>query len=201
VPSKRKRKGPVVLTQARDIKALTHPARLAVLDEFLSGRELTATECAEIAGVTPSAMSYHLRALEHVGIIERAGSSGDGRQRPWRAAGSELQISPESVAGATAVSAILANNVLVRMNTELTEWIARSSREPEDWRDSSGVMWLRIWLTLDEVRELDGMIRQYIDARRERSAADRPGDARRVRIGVLAFPLDEPPANQGGGAT
>ena len=198
MPSKRKTKPPIVLTEARDIKALTHPARLAVLDEFLSGRELTATECAEIAGVTPSAMSYHLRALEKVGIIERAEPTGDGRERPWRAAGSELQISPASVAGATAVSAILTSNVLVRMNTELSEWIKRSAQEPAEWRDSSGVMWMRIWLTRDEVNELDTMVRTYVDARRDRAADDRPAGARRLRVGVLAFPLDEPPGNTGG---
>ena len=201
MPSKRKTKPPIVLTEARDIKALTHPARLAVLDEFLSDRELTATECAKIAGVTPSAMSYHLRALEKVGIIERAEATGDGRERPWRAAGSELQISPESVAGATAVSAILANNVLVRMNSELSDWVARSSQEPKEWRDSSGVMWMRIWLTRDEVDEMDALVRDYVDARRDRSADDRPAGARRIRIGVLAFPLDEPPAKPGDGET
>ena len=53
-----------MLTDPRAIKALAHPARLAVIDELFAGRQLTATECAEIAGLSPSAMSYHLRALE-----------------------------------------------------------------------------------------------------------------------------------------
>ena len=197
MPSKRAAKPPVVLTEARDIKALTHPARLAVLDEFLSGRELTATECAELAGVTPSAMSYHLRALEKVGIIERADPAADGRERPWRAAGSELQISPESVAGAAAVTSILGSNVLVRLNAELTEWIGRSAAEPEEWRDAGGVSWMRMWLTLEEVRQLDTVIRGFLDDRRDRTAGDRPDGSRRVRIGVLAFPLDNPPAETG----
>jgi len=39
--------------------------------EELSGRELTATECAELVGLSPSAMSYHLRSLEKAGIRER----------------------------------------------------------------------------------------------------------------------------------
>ena len=48
---------PVVLTDPRDIRALAHPARLAVLTELEPGVELTATELAARAGVTPSAMS------------------------------------------------------------------------------------------------------------------------------------------------
>ena len=60
----RRARAKVMLTDPRAIKALAHPARLAVIDELFAGRQLTATECAEIAGLSPSAMSYHLRALE-----------------------------------------------------------------------------------------------------------------------------------------
>ena len=78
------------------IRALAHPARLAVIEELYAGRELTATECAEIAGLSPSAMSYHLRSLEKAGIVERAELDGDGRERPWRAAGAYLQVDSTS---------------------------------------------------------------------------------------------------------
>jgi len=77
---------------------LAHPARLAVLDALFEGGQLTATECAELAGLSPSAMSYHLRALERWGIVERADASDDGRERPWRAAGGGLRIESPSPA-------------------------------------------------------------------------------------------------------
>ena len=74
---------PVILRDPRAIKALAHPARLAVIDELFAGRKLTATECGEIAGLSASAMSYHLRALEN------GGSSADpgDRRRPGTALG------------------------------------------------------------------------------------------------------------------
>ena len=72
-------KGAVVISDAAGVKALAHPARLAVIDVLYSGEILTATQCAEIAGITPSAMSYHLRALERHGIFFRAEGCGDGR--------------------------------------------------------------------------------------------------------------------------
>jgi len=71
------------------MKALAHPARIAVFD-FLGTRRIqgfdgaTATEIAEVAGMTPSAMSYHLRTLAKAGFIEEAPSRGDARERVWQ---------------------------------------------------------------------------------------------------------------------
>jgi Helix-turn-helix domain len=49
-------------------------------------RPATATECAEIAGLSPSACSYHLRTLARHGFVEEdRASAADGRERPWRA--------------------------------------------------------------------------------------------------------------------
>jgi len=56
-----------------------------VILELYSGEVLTASEAAEICGLTPSAMSYHLRALQKAGMVERE-ESADRRERPWRAA-------------------------------------------------------------------------------------------------------------------
>jgi DNA-binding transcriptional ArsR family regulator len=82
----------VVLTDPAAVRALAHPARLAVIDALYAGEVLTATECAARAHVTPSAMSYHLRALEKHGLVVRVASSGDGRQRPYARAGEALRI-------------------------------------------------------------------------------------------------------------
>ena len=83
----------MVITDPAGVKALAHPARLAVIDVLYAGEILTATQCAEIAGITPSAMSYHLRALEKHGIVVRAEASSDGRERPWMRAGDTLSSS------------------------------------------------------------------------------------------------------------
>jgi DNA-binding transcriptional ArsR family regulator len=77
------------ITDPERMKALAHPARMAVFD-FLAGQRVaglegaTATEIAEVAGMTPSAMSYHLRTLAKAGFIEEAPSRGDARERLWR---------------------------------------------------------------------------------------------------------------------
>ena len=81
------RPGPSVprrqLTDAREIRAVAHPLRMALLEAL--GREgpLTATEAGELLGESPANMSFHLRTLAKYGFVEEA-PGGTGRQRPWR---------------------------------------------------------------------------------------------------------------------
>jgi DNA-binding transcriptional ArsR family regulator len=178
---------PVRLTDAKDIRALAHPARLAVIEELYSGRELTATECAEIAGLSPSAMSYHLRSLEKSGIVERADSKGDGRERPWRAAGSHLEVSGDS---GLAEELALSSTILSRLSTQFNEWIAARDTEDKAWREASVVASGQVWLTLEELQEIGGVLEKLVDNYRDRSANGHPDDARRVRFSIFAFPAD-----------
>ena len=185
---------PVKLTDPRAIRALAHPARLAVIDELYSGRELTATECAEIAGLSPSAMSYHLRSLEKVGIVERAESSGDGRERPWRAAGSYLQVdSATGGAGELAASAALGSTVLRRTVELFDSYLARRSGEPPEWRDAAEASYGQMWLTAAEAKQIStewiALVEKY---RGRKDKANRPADARRMRMAVMLFPSDPP---------
>src|SRR5580700_6759038 len=71
----------------RSIRALAHPARMAIIDALAAGDELTATQCAELTGLSPSATAYHLKFLERYGFAETAPARHDGRERPWRATG------------------------------------------------------------------------------------------------------------------
>jgi DNA-binding transcriptional ArsR family regulator len=185
---------PVKLTDPRAIRALAHPARLAVIDELYSGRELTATECAEIAGLSPSAMSYHLRSLEKVGIVERAESTGDGRERPWRAAGSYLQVdSTTGGAGELAASAALGSTVLRRTVELFDNYLARRSGEPPEWLDAVEASYGQVWLTAEEAKQIG---QQWLDLvanyRGRKDSANRPPTARRMRMAVMLFPSNPP---------
>jgi DNA-binding transcriptional ArsR family regulator len=66
------------------MRAMAHPARLALLEHLRNGGPATATECAGVVGLSPSATSYHLRALARAGLVEAAPGRGDGRERLWR---------------------------------------------------------------------------------------------------------------------
>lgn len=84
----------VVIEDVQAIRALAHEARLTALDELYgTHRVYTATELAKLCEVSPSSMSYHLRALEKYGYIRRVKHDGDGRNRYWQAAGMTLRVS------------------------------------------------------------------------------------------------------------
>src|SRR5215469_12062574 len=77
---------PLHITDPRMLRALAHPARIAILQHLALDGPATATGCAEVAGLSPSACSYHLRALARFGFVEEEpASAADGRHRPWRA--------------------------------------------------------------------------------------------------------------------
>src|SRR6266705_5383862 len=77
---------PIELTDPRMMRALAHQGRIAIWTHLALHGPATATECAEIAGLSPSACSYHLRTLAKYGFVdEDQDSAADGRERPWRA--------------------------------------------------------------------------------------------------------------------
>src|SRR3984885_16386954 len=83
-PSSGEDGSPLRVDDPRGIRAWAHPARLAILDALSTGDELTATECAEVTGLSASATAYHLNLLERYGIVEPAPARRDRRERPWR---------------------------------------------------------------------------------------------------------------------
>lgn len=95
-PAAKRRQRPekkVEITDPKAIRALAHAARLEVISELYSTQaSRTATELAAQTGLTPSAMSYHLRALQKWGIVMPAATAGDARERRWQAAGTDFTI-------------------------------------------------------------------------------------------------------------
>jgi AcrR family transcriptional regulator/DNA-binding transcriptional ArsR family regulator len=99
--------GPGLLTtDPRTARALAHPARVAILNRLIAHGPATATDCAEVAGLSPSACSYHLRTLARYGFVQLASPGHDGRERVWQveAPGRLVGLHPEKPnAGAATV--------------------------------------------------------------------------------------------------
>jgi DNA-binding transcriptional ArsR family regulator len=183
------RPAPVVLRDPRAIKALAHPARLAVIDELFAGRKLTATECGEIAGLSASAMSYHLRALEKWGIVRRSEASGDGRERPWEAAGEGLMVDSAEPRASAAGEAILVSRQLDRERADILGWISSQDEAADSWYDSTVISSGVFWLSHDEVKQLSDRISAMMAEMPRRSSSDAPQGARQVRVSFHAVPL------------
>ena len=60
--------------------ALGEPVRLAIIDE-LAVADRAPVELQRALGVASNLLAHHLEVLQHVGLISRTRSSGDGRRR------------------------------------------------------------------------------------------------------------------------
>lgn len=159
-------KGDVVLTDASAVRALAHPARLAVIDALYAGEVLTATQCAALAGITPSAMSYHLRALEKHGIVIRAEASTDGRERPWMRAGDRLSTALREQGkpgrGAAAASGLLVEQSMALDSERLRRAMA-SDGDDDTWARTTTYSRDLLVLTPDEARTLRASIEAVVE--------------------------------------
>jgi DNA-binding transcriptional ArsR family regulator len=175
------------LQDSRDIRALAHPARMAIIDALGSGEELTSTECATLTGLSPSATAYHLKLLERYGFAEPAPARSDGRERPWRATGHgpRVDLEPSTPAGAAAAAAV-ALAFFDRSREVAREFIASEHEEPEEWQDVASLATPDLWLTAEETRELTAALGAVVEPYRGRR--NRTEGSRRVRVMNVVVP-------------
>jgi DNA-binding transcriptional ArsR family regulator len=179
----------VVLRDPRAIKALAHPARLAVIDELFAGRKLTATECGAIAGLSASAMSYHLRALEKWGIVRRSEATGDGRERPWEAAGDTLMVDSAEPRASAAGEATLIARQLDKQRAETLGWISGQDEESAAWYDSTVIGSGVYWLSQEEAKRIGDRLSAVLAEIPHSTAAEAPAGAHRVRVSLSVVPV------------
>lgn len=175
------------------MRVLSHPARLDLIDHLNVVEDATATECAEVVGLSPSALSYHLRALAKVGLVEQAPGRGDGRERVWRLKVRKFSIgadygAPESTKLA---QRSMVDSMWRRADAKFADWMNRAHDAPREWYEASMSSEWALLMTAEELRELtDGLaelVRPY-RVRRRRAEGEVPADARRVSFHVRYFP-------------
>lgn len=180
------------------MRALAHPARLTIMEELQAGRTGTATELAQVSGLSPSATSYHLRALAKAGLVEEAPSRGDGRERVWQTRIRGFTI--ESRAGASqderAAERELTDAFLAREEARVQRWLARVDQEPHEWYQASVLSEAMIMVTAAELTALgEALIEMFRPYTRQRRP-DPPEGARLVSALFRAFPIDDPLARE-----
>lgn len=143
------------------MRAVSHPARWRVLEELWAGRVLTATEAAQLVGITPSAMSYHLQQLARLDLIERD-ESADGREHPWKASDVRVHMTaqPDPPLGRTMMQNLSRSiNRLVLSpppaEGDTRPWPASfTHRRLKLTRQQAGALYARINALLKEYEEL-----------------------------------------------
>ena len=181
------------ITDPRAMRALAHPARLAILDLLQVNGSGTATECAREVGGSPQAASYHLRALAKWGLIHPAASK-DGRETRWELAARTIHFSSgdDSPQFHTAARA-LGRRLLERDDRVVNAYLAAQAAESREWRNAATFGSASVYVTVDELNEFARRFRDLIKDFERPDEADRPNGSRRVHVVLRAVPYIDPP--------
>jgi DNA-binding transcriptional ArsR family regulator len=184
-----------VVTDARAMRALAHPLRVALLEAMRRDGEITATRAAELLGESPGNMSWHLQTLAKYGFVEETGE-GRGRSRPWRATSTSRRFEsdteqPESELAGEA----LARTFLERSFDQAREWLSQMLSYPAKWRRAAYMTETIRYLTADELAAMMEEIVAIYDRYTDRDdKAKRPADALPVHLHAHGHPLPPTPS-------
>jgi DNA-binding transcriptional ArsR family regulator len=175
---------------ARTIRALAHPVRLALLQLLVARGPMTATEAGEALGESPASASFHLRTLAKYGYVEEAGA-GPGRRRPWRAVREQQRIDHQQLAGEAVAAGEELSRVLAAHAEQLYEgWLRRRHAEDPTWRGLSDETNVVLRLDPEEAARLNQELADLLDRWTHAVRDPEPGDGRRsVFLAMRTFPL------------
>jgi DNA-binding transcriptional ArsR family regulator len=182
---------PVTLTDPMMMRALAHQARIAIWSYLGLHGAATATECAEIAGLSPSACSYHLRTLARYGFVEEdPDSAADGRERPWRARllAFNMHEGPDVPPATQLAGRLLTENIRAAAEEVRARYVARHAEYPADWQAASGEVFSVAYVTAEELDRMRAQVLEVMAPYMRLDAASRPAGALPVRITLDLFP-------------
>ncbi|MGW1056695.1 ArsR/SmtB family transcription factor [Micromonospora sp. NBC_01412] len=183
----------VTISDPQVMRALAHPARLAIMEHLSSlPGGVTATECAELVGLSPSATSYHLRALAGFGLVEQAPSRGDARERVWRAFSPSYYVEAGQAADSEARAAELAlvEAHMARDAQRTRDWLRRAPEESPEWYAVGSFSDSVLLLTAEELGALNEAVQGLLAPYRRWQRSDPPAEARTVAVQWRSVPID-----------
>jgi Helix-turn-helix domain len=186
---------PVKLTDPKMMRALAHPARIAIWTHIGLRGSATATECAEVAGLSPSACSYHLRTLARYGFIEEDRASAvDGRERPWRIRllVFTMEDTPDDPAVVRLAHRLLVENIWASAEEQRARYQDRKSEYPADWQAAAGEIFTVAHVTPAELNELRAKLLDVLNPYMRVDQAERPSGALPVQVMLDLSPWFRP---------
>jgi DNA-binding transcriptional ArsR family regulator len=189
------------LSDARTLRALAHPVRIALVEALSIGGPMTATEVGEQIGETPTTCSFHLRQLAKYGFVEEAGG-GKGRSRPWRMTSIGHSIASTHDDPETAIAAsTLVRLIRERQLDRYRAWRETQSTYPREWRDAASDSEFVFYLTAQELDDLNQELLALLRPRvldRLTDPSQRPPGSVPVEMLIFSYPMELPPAEGDG---
>jgi predicted transcriptional regulator len=190
----------VTLTDAKAMRAVAHPVRMALIELFGYHETLTATQASELLGESPANCAFHLRTLAKYGFVREAGG-GKGRERPWALVNRSVRITADQ----PDPQAALAADELGRLWLE--RWIDRARHafglrnQVPGWDEASGWTSRHVFLTPEETaglrEEMRRMLHRYEGRLTDQSL--RPAGALPVEWSIFATPVPLDPSDPASG--
>ena len=176
---------PGEITDARTLRALAHPLRLALIEILWREESVSAAQAGRELGESQASCSFHLRQLAKFGIVEEVQGSR-GRARPWRLSASGLRFAgvqddPETALAWAALERLLRG----RQTERYRAWLEGRSGYSARWRAAAFHVNHVAWLTPDELDE----IADEVDALLKRRGSGRRGDSAQRPAGALPVEL------------
>jgi predicted transcriptional regulator len=183
----------LTLTDPKAMRALAHPVRMSLLELLETTGTLTATQASELLGESPANCAFHLRTLAKYGFVREAGG-GRGRERPWKRAYTQIQVTseqedPRATVTAGMLQRVWLDRVLERARNRLTS----TDGLPAAWKYTQEASQTFQFLTPEETKELAGevlgVLKRYEDRRDDPSR--RPDGALPVEFLFFGYPLTD----------
>jgi Predicted transcriptional regulator len=180
------------------IRALAHPLRIKLHEMVGRQGPTTAAQAARQLGISQALASHHLRQLAKYGFVEPA-STANNRDHPWQVTATSHAVQRGGAEAGVAVE-VLDRLVAERGVEHLIAWHRRRDQYDSRWYDNAGVSQNLVYLTVEELAELnralDALITPLVERRRIGDAAARPADAQPVNLTLICVPVE--PTDSGG---
>ena len=175
------------ISDARLLRAMTHPLRIRLIGTLRMDGPATASELARRLGESSGATSYHLRILAKYGFIEDDPERNRGRERWWRAAdeGFEWSLDTDD-AGVIEADRALGRQLSVEYQRWVQRWYSELPGWDRPWRAAATGSDRWYELTPDELRALHDEVLAVLDRYGNRQA--RRDDTERVIVIFHGFP-------------
>jgi DNA-binding transcriptional ArsR family regulator len=186
------------VSDARTLRALAHPVRIALIEALTTEGPMTATEVGLRIGESPTTCSFHLRQLAKYHFVEEAGG-GKGRARPWRMTSIGMSVTsaandPEAELATNALVHLIRERQLARYRT----WLETRASYPPRWRQAAGDSEYIFYLTIEELETLNRELLDFLLPRFRDRLADpslRPAASVPVEMLLFSYPMTLPPSD------
>jgi len=184
--------GDLVLTEPEVLRAVAQPDRYRLFRLLQRDGAATVAELASRLEVETSAVDRDLAVLAEHGLVRPVAAGTGDTDSTWEAAATGLLIEmPDSAEGQAAARQLTTQMFLEGAAMVVPWWADDEPRLSPEWRKVSGLINAGLWMTPDELQELNDQIEELTAPYALRAEADRPGDARRVRVQCYLMPAPD----------